>query len=113
MQAVYRFFPAAFRQQWQYPDGVVYGIFDADLLIFRGPVQYEIRDLIAVSRVPYADTQALKVFTHVSNDIAQAIVTTVTTGGLEPDVAGLEVQLIVGDEDILNRDFIKGRQFLY
>jgi hypothetical protein len=71
-------------------------------------VEYKIGDLFAVAGMANANTQAQKVIaTHLRHDVAQTIMTAMTTTLLEANSAGQQVKLIVNDKRIRQRDFIK------
>ena len=69
------------------------------------------QDPIRTAGMTYADAQAVKFFAAgLVDNIPQAVIAAMTAAGLETDIAGRKVDLVMRDQDLCQRDFIVVKQ---
>src|SRR5690606_22684474 len=83
------------------------------LLLVPGSTPQDVaRHLRAVAGMADAQTQAMKsvVVAQLGNGVAKSVVPTVTTAFLAANHAGGQVELVMGDQDLLGGDAIEAGQ---
>ena len=89
-------------------NGFVDGVFNQFFFFAAGFFQHVVHHFVAVAGVADAQAQAVEVgAAEAGLNVFEAVVAAVAAAEFEFDAAGLEVELVVDNEDFLRLDFIK------
>src|SRR5579872_1593145 len=109
MQAVHRDLRTLGEQDRQYVGGGEQRILDQRGVCGGWAAEHVIEHLRAIARMPDADSQSPERIAHVRDHVAHAVVPGSAAASFEAHDAGGEIELVVGDEDCLQRHLIEGR----
>src|SRR3569833_1463214 len=111
VQTMYRALQLAGQQLRHHLQRAMHGGLEKLAIVGGGAAQYIIRHEISVTGVADSDALPPEVGApQLGDHAAQAVVTAVSAALLEPRRAGWQVQFVVGDQYLRERDLIKSGQ---
>ncbi len=111
MQGVRGLVPLAGDEARQFAQGVSNGLFDQHPFGLRRPAQDVVQHVAAVAGMADAEPQAREIVAAQMGDkVAQAVVSAVTAGPLQPHRARRQIQIVMHDQDLRQRNPVEPRQ---